>query len=76
MIYFMTGFLLATIGTNGISCFCDVLSAAAELVKSNLSVKIAKNNASIQEMSQGKLTSRAIGFAFDDDEEEDYDDEE
>ena len=74
MIYFILGFLFAQVGLPLLDTLTSLIMTWLENFKSNLNVKITKNNYKVQTIAQGEVEDKHIlGFIVPE-EEENYDD--
>ena len=74
---FILGFLLGSIGISLLQCFIDCIYTVTELIKSKLTVKIAKYNLKMeQSLQEAGPVERTIGFSMVYEGEQEYDEEE
>ena len=71
--FFLLGIIVALIGIPILNSLADLVYNLTEVIKSNLSLTIAKNNKTIQSLSEQEIAKNQIGFVIE--EEEPIDDE-
>ena len=71
--FFLLGIIVALIGIPILNSLADLVYNLTEVNKSNLSLTIAKNNKTIQSLSEQEIAKNQIGFVIE--EEEPIDDE-
>lgn len=71
--FFLLGIIVALVGIPILNSLADLIYNLTEVIKSNLSLTIAKNNKTIQSLSEQEIVKNQIGFVIE--EEEPIDDE-
>ena len=71
--FFLLGIIVALVGIPILNSLADLVYNLTEVIKSNLSLTIAKNNKTIQSLSEQEIVKNKIGFVIE--EEEPIDDE-
>lgn len=71
--FFLLGIIVALVGIPILNSLADLVYNLTEVIKSNLSLTIAKNNKTIQSLSEQEIVKNQIGFIIE--EEEPIDDE-
>lgn len=71
--FFLLGIIVALVGIPILNSLADLIYNLTEVIKSNLSLTIAKNNKTIQSLSEQEIAKNQIGFVIE--EEEPIDDE-
>ena len=71
--FFLLGIIVALVGIPILNSLADLVYNLTEVIKSNLSLTIAKNNKTIQSLSEQEIAKNQIGFVIE--EEEPIDDE-
>lgn len=71
--FFLLGIIVALVGIPILNSLADLVYNLTEVIKSNLSLTIAKNNKTIQSLSEQEIVKNQIGFVVE--EEEPIDDE-
>lgn len=71
--FFLLGMIVALVGIPILNSLADLIYNLTEVIKSNLSLTIAKNNKTIQSLSEQEIVKNQIGFVIE--EEEPIDDE-
>ncbi len=71
--FFLLGIIVALVGIPILNSLADLVYNLTEVIKSNLSLTIAKNNKTIQSLSEQEIVKNQIGFVIE--EEEPIDDE-
>ena len=71
--FFLLGIIVSLVGIPILNSLADLVYNLTEVIKSNLSLTIAKNNKTIQSLSEQEIAKNQIGFVIE--EEEPIDDE-
>ena len=71
--FFLLGIIVALVGIPILNSLADLVYNLTKVIKSNLSLTIAKNNKTIQSLSEQEIVKNQIGFIIE--EEEPIDDE-
>ena len=71
--FFLLGIIVALVGIPILNGLADLVYNLTEVIKSNLNLTIAKNNKTIQSLSEQEIVKNQIGFVIE--EEEPIDDE-
>lgn len=71
--FFLLGIIVALVGIPILNSLADLIYNLTEVIKSNLSLTIAKNNKTIQSLNEQEIAKNQIGFVIE--EEEPIDDE-
>lgn len=71
--FFLLGIIVALVGIPILNSLADLVYNLTEVIKSNLSLTIAKNNKTIQSLNEQEIAKNQIGFVIE--EEEPIDDE-
>lgn len=71
--FFLLGIIVALVGIPILNSLADLIYNLTEVIKSNLSLTIAKNNKTIQSLNEQEIVKSQIGFVIE--EEAPIDDE-